>query len=738
MDRRVRYGRIFAVLVSLLAPWPAHPAGVEALFDLGAVAGSPFPSDLYTVPDDTQITGRRVDLPKPDCAVRVSDCQDIETLNELDGFNLQARLSIPFSGPIDVATVSSETLFILPLAGGGRIGINQVVWDVETSTLHVESDALLAQHTSYVLIATRGILDAAGDPVEASGAFQAFRHGRKLGRVDDDLQRTAYRDALLAALQRAADEGVNLNSVAVASAFTTMSISAVLEKIRDQIRASADPAPANFALGPAGSRTVFALSAIQSMTVDEQVSTIPTFVPFAPRLAQLRVIPGAVGTVAFGSYRSPTYLNAARFIPQVPTRTGVPAVQGDEEVYFNLFLPAASASRPRPALGWPVAIYMSGCCDADHKNGTPFNVAASLADLGIATIAINHVGAARGPLSRFTVRLAGGAAVQFPAGGRGMDLDGDGDIEAGEGGDTLGERRMLFGRDGRRQTAADLIQLVRVLEAGMDVDGDGAPDLDRARIYYAGFSHGATSAPALLAVGPGVRAAVLTAPGALLAERLRVSPGNRSQLGELLAARQPPLANVADASGIAFDENLPLRGQPPVLNTVPGAMAIQEVFERMEWLYMPVDAAAFAPLLRKAPLPGVTSVPLIVQFARGDQTVPNPATTAILRAGGLADRTSYHRTDVAVQSYGSGPGAPPPMPPPGVEKNGHNFMVRMNSPTRTAIALAAQKQIAVFFASDGAVTIDPDEVLVITPAPVGQLFETPVEGPLPEGLDFVP
>ncbi len=77
----------------------------EALFDLGSPATGPFPSDWFTVPDYTQNTLRRVSLPLPDCQVQVSDCEDIAVLNELDGFNVQPRLSVPFSGPIDVNTV---------------------------------------------------------------------------------------------------------------------------------------------------------------------------------------------------------------------------------------------------------------------------------------------------------------------------------------------------------------------------------------------------------------------------------------------------------------------------------------------------------------------------------------------------------------------------------------------------------------------------------------------------------
>src|SRR5262249_10367393 len=135
-----------------------------AAFDLDTPANGPFPSDRFTVADSSQLTGRRVNLPLPDAASRPSDHADVSLLNTLDGFNLQPRLSISFSGPIDVTTVNNSTVFLIKLADptapeesrGQVVGINQIVWDVATSTLHVESDELLEQHTRYALIVTRG------------------------------------------------------------------------------------------------------------------------------------------------------------------------------------------------------------------------------------------------------------------------------------------------------------------------------------------------------------------------------------------------------------------------------------------------------------------------------------------------------------------------------------------------------------------------------------------------------
>jgi hypothetical protein len=48
----------------------------------------------------------------------------------------------------------------------------------------------------------------------------------------------------------------------------------------------------------------------------------------------------------------------------------------------------------------------------------------------------------------------------------------------------------------------------------------------------------------------------------------------------------------------------------------------------------------------------------------------------------------------------------------------------------TTFALAAQQQIATFLGSGGTTTIDPDGACLF--------FETPIAGPLPEALNFIP
>src|SRR5262245_35260948 len=334
-----------------------------AAFDLDAPASGPFPSDHFTVADASQLTGRRVNMPLPDRATHPSDYDDITVINMLDGFNLQPRLSIAFSGPIDVTTVNSSTVFLIKLAdptapeeGGGRIvGINEIVWDVATNTLHVESDELLEQHTRYALIVTHGLRDADGLPIEPSEAFARFRHDLNFGQTADPAL-GGYREDLLGALSAAELAGVKPKDVVTASVFTTISATAVLEEIRDQIHA-ATPEPADFLLGPGGTRTVFALEDISGITWNQQtrVGSPLSPVSLATELTALRnLIPGAVSRIAYGKYTSPEYLvHPGEFIPPVATRTGAPQVQSTMDVYFNVVLP----SGPTPPGGWPVAIY---------------------------------------------------------------------------------------------------------------------------------------------------------------------------------------------------------------------------------------------------------------------------------------------------------------------------------------------------------------------------------------------
>jgi len=211
---------------------------------------------------------------------------------------------------------------------------------------------------------------------------------------------------------------------------------------------------------------------------------------------------------------------------------------------------------------------------------------------------------------------------------------------------------------------------------------------------------------------------------------VRLSPVFRGLFVQAAAAR-----NLLNAAPQVFAiENLPLRDQPPVINNVPGAIPLQEYTEQAEWASQSGNPVAYAPYIRKSPLGGNPVKSVIYQIAKGDQTVPNPTGTAIIRAGGLQDRVTYYRNDIA---FAVSPAAPVTNPG-GAQRNPHTFLTNIaNGGVAAAIAFKAQNQIATFFATDGAVTIDPDTAPPPLPG-FPAVFETPIVPPLPETLNFIP
>jgi hypothetical protein len=194
---------------------------------------------------------------------------------------------------------------------------------------------------------------------------------------------------------------------------------------------------------------------------------------------------------------------------------------------------------------------------------------------------------------------------------------------------------------------------------------------------------------------------------------------------EVCADRTPSLTNLPAGCGIdplnpgnctfPFDENLPPLCGDPCVNTVPGAAAIQDEIERIEWA-TESDPAAYAPHMRKAPLAGAPP-------DRADHLRP-----------GRPDRRQPHHRKPAPCRQPHRPHHLLPRPrryngqPPGGAADIHEFLVRLTPATPTSLenvcALAAQESVASFLSSDGQVTTDPNN----TACP---FFESPFTGELP-------
>jgi hypothetical protein len=215
-----------------LPPTGAGAAEVQGLF----------PSDRQTVPDPRQSTGRRVSLALPDCGVDPAGCDEIRLVNELDGWSINPRVAIRFSGPVALDSITKASAFIVPLAPepvSSPIGLGQLVWDGASHTLYARPERVLLQARRYALILTTRVLDDGGQPlapaVNAPLVTEAAYGISAQGVV----------------LQRLKPLGIARREVAAAAVFTTQSVTAGLEQMRAVLEAG--PAPElRFALGPGG------------------------------------------------------------------------------------------------------------------------------------------------------------------------------------------------------------------------------------------------------------------------------------------------------------------------------------------------------------------------------------------------------------------------------------------------------------------------------------------------------
>ena len=613
------------LLVGALLVPAMFAAGTTVLFDPVTPETGPFPSDALTLPDPAQRTGLRMNLQVPDCAAQYTACQEIGLLDQLDGFSVRARLHVRFSGPVNPSTLR-DGLFFVALDSptqdepgihkrGDHIPVNQVVYDPLTNTAYAKPDLVLDQRRRYLLMVTDAVRDTAGDAVAASDAFATC-----IQDINDYC-------ASLARAMAGLDTGTA--KLVAASVFTTMSATSWLERARSAM--SAVP-PAAGLLQP---RSAFRLADLSGVVLHEQVAVNP------PRFADVALpldttLLSGVDRVVIGSFQSPMFLAGDQTIPPDPSGSPQAALNGANQVYFNAYLPSAA----KPASGYPVLIFGHGF--GDSRFGGPTAVSPVMARAGFAVIAINAVGHGFGPLSTVSFIDKTGAATTVTSGGRSVDLNGDGLI-AGNEGCALTTPVALGTRDCFRQTVVDLMQLVSSIRQGLDLDGDGVPDLDASRIYYAGQSLGAMYGTMLTAMEPGVRAAALNVGGASTVDIARWSPAYRGLATDAIRLRLPPLVN----QGNSYNEDYVLPDQPAKVTTVPGAIAIQNVFETLEWLGTSGDPITFAPHLQVSPLPGTTARPVLIQFARGDQTVPNPMNSMLVRAAGLQSSTWMYRHDLA-------------------------------------------------------------------------------------------
>jgi pimeloyl-ACP methyl ester carboxylesterase len=671
----------------------------------GAFAVGPFPTNALTVPDASQTTKLRVNLPPSEdsCSAESSPvCSNKTLLNQLDGFSINPRLMVCFSAPVNTATLSAG-IELVALPGHTAIAINQVIFDPASNCAFAKPANVLNQDSQYLLLVSSAVQDSSQKPVAPSSAFTACRTGAG----------GSYCAALSAALAGQTPPG---GSLVAASLFTTMEATGWLESARRSVDAALP------SVAPAGVPSTFEISQLR------QFSWVPANSGLPPQNIPLSALAN-VDAVSFGIFLSPNYLKAATI------STGPTSPIGVNTVSYHVFTP--NVKNPHTKI--PVVIYGHGL--GDNQFGAPTYIASTLAARGFATLAIELPGHGYGPGSYVSLTGTNHKTSIVFTPGRGIASSPGATIASTDG--CIGAGAIGV-RDCGRQAALDLEALVHAIVA----TGGLGLNLDPSHIYYVGQSFGSTVGTLFTAVDPTVPAAVLNGDGGTSTDIARLAlTGRPLGLAFLASLNDPALFNVASLGAPPenyfhdqFNDNYVFKDEPPVTNDVPGAMAIQAAFEAPDWLGMLGDPLSFAPHLKNAPLPGVPAKKTLFQFGFGDLEVPNPTESDTVQAAGAQTNTSFFQFQVAASLEPALLGVEDPAYP-GLPILPHRVL---SNPTiftsgneaELSLALAEQQQAADFFASNGSSITDANQYLIAPFSPEDHIFQTPPNA-LPEALNFL-
>ena len=364
-------------------------------------------------------------------------------------------------------------------------------------------------------------------------------------------------------------------------------------------------------------------------------------------------------------------------------------------------------STPPPPAGYPVVLIGHGLFDSRFFGPSLF--ATAFASNAV-VMSIDAVGHGFGPASlvRFDLNDASTLSVPFP--GRGRDVNGDGKIDAGEGCSIVAPGNPDFINTCLRETALDYRKLVREIQAGVDLDGDGRADLDPNRIQYLGQSLGAMYGTILVAIEGGIDSAVLNVGGGSSVEMARYSDVLRPQLQQYAALVAPTFADLPD----------PLIGrwEPVRRLTDPRSGPYLELLDTLATIGADAAPASFAPFLKQATLYGNPIKRVLFQYALGDRVVPNRANGQLIRAAFEYELISLYRHDLARAVV------------PTLPENPHQYMAAfgiLDQQPSLLIGLATLSQASTFLASGRREV--PDVNALVRGLFRQNLFETPTQVP---------
>jgi hypothetical protein len=554
---------------------------------------------------------------------------------------------VPFSGPVDLSSVTASDFYIADRAGAVVSGLRQLTFDPDTNILAGIADAFLPEDTTYYIHVTGGIRDQAGRGVNAC-------HGECVVPFT-----TRSASAELVHIRQALDSGLAYQQAGIGP--SDHGLSFVQDGTADVFNAAeVEPSLSSPLSGIVRTDQVLANPSAAGAF---QSSAVPNLIPN-----------GNAGFFAFGSFLSPRYqYRSATFqhddpngftdgeIPPVPSRDTPPALGADR--LGAIVITPDPQKFPPP---WPAAVYGPGFTRSDYDI---FVTADYNAAEGILTVATDPSGHGFGPLSTTTVTTPSGSTT-FLSYGRGRDLDGDGKIGDGlddgvgptghfqADGTELPSRKPLDGLEsGLVQTTVDDMALGRSLAGGLTIPGVGRTGQNLVKpdqVMYYGLSFGGIYGSMLMGTDPLFHQGLLNVAGGPIVDVARLS-GFRGDLAATLARSRPDFLNGGPGLD-GFTEDLPLRTDAPVVISHPGAFQLQELFADTNWYDRTGSPETFAPRIRLRPDPAWAASPknVVFQTAYGDGTTTDPAAGVIYRAGQLWDRVVFYRND-KTPTYSSDP-----------------------------------------------------------------------------------
>lgn len=499
----------------------------------------PFPSNLLF----SGTSDLTLNIPVED----PSDLSDPRVaMNALDGFSTVAPWTTTFSEPLDPDSVRpgrSVQVFEVGLAspGGAVTGVERRLRPGRDFTATLTGPSTLAivplqpldPLTTYMVVLTDALNDTDGNDVTPSQTYFLTKRTEPLVDENGTSTEPLLPDSTAQSLEplrqlvnsqeaAAASRGTSRQRIVLSWTATTQSTTQVVGALRSVIE------PADSVVAPAGADTsVAGLQGLADIHIGRLEMPYYLDAPTADDPDPTQILntfweaePGGYVPPfdGFGLDPTSTHLTAYNPFPQVESVESIPVL---------VTVPNADSGQSRPDAGWPVVIYQHGIT---RSRQDALAVADTLALAGFAVVAIDlplhgitdqtsmlYAANAPGPLSA-TERTFDVDLVNNESGAPGPD----GNIDS-SGAHFINLTNLLNSRDNIRQGVADLSVLAETIPT-MDIDQDGQPEFDGARVHFVGQSMGAIVGIQTLAVEPLIQASVLSAPGGGIARMLEGSP----------------------------------------------------------------------------------------------------------------------------------------------------------------------------------------------------------------------